>query len=90
LGWIKEASIGADILPSATGCGSTPHVGGDGPGVPRQGASKRDSAFLGGNTISETVTNCGSAGGGVAIMLTLYELGKLWVGIHSSRCRGQS
>ena len=32
----------------------------------------------------------GSAGGGVAIMLTLCEIGELWAGIHSSRCRGQS
>jgi hypothetical protein len=57
----------------------------------RQGsACKRDLPSSGGNTIAETVTNCGSAGGGVAIMLTLYELGELWAGIHSRRCRGQS
>ena len=56
----------------------------------KQGASKRDLPSSGGNTIAETVTNCGSAGGGVAIMLTLYELWEFWVGIHSRRCRGQS
>jgi len=55
-----------------------------------QGALKRYLPSSGGKTIAETVTNCGSAGGGVAIMLTLYELWELWAGIHSRRCRGQS
>jgi len=56
----------------------------------RRDTSKCDSPSSGGNTIAEMVTNCGSAGGGVAIMLTLYELGELWIGIHSRQCRGQS
>ena len=48
------------------------------------------SPSTGEKKIAETLTNCGSAGGGVAIMLTLYELGGLMAGIHSLRCLGQS
>ena len=86
--WAEEASVGADILPSATGCGNTLEVGSDCPGVQRQGTFKRDLSSSGGNIVAEAVTNCGSAGG-AAIMLTSYELEELWAGIHSSRCRGQ-
>jgi hypothetical protein len=45
----------------------------------------------GAKRIADTVIYCGSAGGGVAIMLTLYPLFDTFaVGMHSLRCRGQS
>jgi hypothetical protein len=57
--------------------------------VQRRGAYKRELSPSEGNTIAEMIADCGSAGGEVAIMLALYEVGELWAGIHSTRCLGQ-
>jgi hypothetical protein len=43
----------------------------------RQGASKSGLPSSGGNKIAEKNTTSGSAGGGVAIVLTQYELGEI-------------